>query len=124
MITKKYLLKKETNMRKIIRLTESDIRNMVRSSLKRILKEDVLGNDFNVNQDVDNSNDNEYNNYEFLKSQEDYRKEDEFRNFDWSTQGENLDPTQYDPIEENPEYYWPEDSELSDGQIERGNGNF
>ena len=119
MITKKYLLKKETNMRKIIRLTESDIRNMVRSSLKRILKEDVLGNDWNVNQDVENSNDNEYNNYEFLKSQEDYKKED------WSTQGEKLsDPSQYDPIEENPEYYWPEDSELSDGQIERGNGNF
>ena len=120
-------------MRKIIRLTESDIRNMVRSSLKRILKEDVLGNDFNVNQDVENSNDNEYNNYEFLKSQEDYKKEDEFRNNfkedefrnNWSTQGEKLsDPSQYDPIEENPEYYWPEDSELSDGQIERGNGNF
>jgi hypothetical protein len=120
-------------MKKIIRLTESELQNIVKSSVRRILKEDVLGNDWNVS-----DNESVYNNYEPFEDQERHEQEDEFRdNFDWGAQGEhNIDPTQYDdydqisgsenymnyedydPIEEDPESYMnyddhdPTDNEL------------
>ena len=105
-------------MKKIIRLTESELQNIVKSSVRRILKEDVLGDNWNVSDD-----ESIYNNYEPFEDQERYEQEAEFRdNFDWGAQGEhNIDPTQYDdydPIEEDPESYMdyehhdPTDNEL------------
>ena len=51
-------------MKKIIRLTESELQNIVKSSVRIILKEDVLGNDWNVS-----DNESVYNNYEPFENQ-------------------------------------------------------
>lgn len=85
-------------MKKIIRLTESDLHNIIERSVKRVLKEDVLGNDWRENDD------NVLNNYEPFEDQiERYDAETEFRNqHDWGTQGEEeFDPTFY----EDPDQY-------------------
>lgn len=106
-------------MKKIIRLTESDLHNIIAKSVKRILREDVLGNNFH---EADND---VLNNYEPFEDQiERDEAEDEFRNsqeyHDWLSIGEEpTDPTEYDS-----DYYrddvlgWNE--EPGDGQLERG----
>lgn len=85
-------------MKKIIRLTESDLHNIIERSVKRVLKEDVLGNDWRENDE------NVLNNYEPFEDQiERYDAETEFRNqHDWGAQGEEeFDPTFY----EDPDQY-------------------
>lgn len=82
-------------MKTVIRLTESDLNKIIRKSVNRILKEDVLGNNWHES-DNDMS---VYNNYEPFESQIDkYEAENEFRNqHDWGAQGEqDIDPTYYD----------------------------
>lgn len=99
-------------MKKIIRLTESDLHRIVKNSVQRILKEDnVLGNDFM--QDGGNEMDNNTsanNNYQSFKDQKDdlpFGLDDDFsplfkNEHDWGTQGEeNIDPTFY----EDPDWY-------------------
>ena len=107
-------------MKKIIRLTESDLHNIIKESVNRILREDVLGNDWHENDDNENS---VYNNYEPFESQiERYRAEDEFRNqHDWGAQGEEeIDPTFY----EDPDQYRDDviggNYDPSDGDLYRG----
>lgn len=102
-------------MKKIIRLTESDLHNIVKKSVNRILKEGVLGNDWRQNEnDV-------LNNYEPFEDQiERYKAEDEFRNqHDWGAQGdEDIDPTYYD--ESDDVLGWNDVDDLSDGDLYRG----
>ena len=50
----------------IIRITESDLHNIIVNTVKRVLKEDVLGNDWNAIDDNENFNVN--NNYEVFKN--------------------------------------------------------
>ena len=80
-------------MKKIIRLTESDLHRIIEKSVSKILREGVLGNDWRQNEnDV-------LNNYEPFEDQIDrYEAETEFRNqHDWGAQGEeDIDPTHYD----------------------------
>ena len=123
-------------MKKIIRLTESDLRNIISSSVKKILREDVLGDDFR-----ENSEDSILNNYEPFEDQvERYEAEDEFRNnYDWGAQGEEqIDPTHYDQHDdvlgwndddikeylEDPDWYRddvnPINDSPSDGDLYRG----
>lgn len=81
-------------MKKIIRLTESDLHKIIAKSVKRILKEDVLGNNFH-----EADNDNVLNNYEPFEGQfEDlpFDLNDDFSPLfknDASITGEPLDPT-------------------------------
>ena len=104
-------------MKKIIRLTESDLHRIIEKSVKRILKEDVLGNDWREN------NDDVLNNYEPFEDQiERYEAENEYRNqHDWGTQGEEeFDPTFY----EDPDQYRDDVMQIndspSDGDLYRG----
>ena len=62
-------------MKKIIRLTESDLHRIIEKSVSKILREGVLGNDWRQNEnDV-------LNNYEPFEDQIDrYEAETEFRN--------------------------------------------
>ena len=75
-------------MRKnIIRITESDLHNIIVNTVKRVLKEDVLGNDWNAIDDNENFNVN--NNYEVFKNQDEHN---------FSGQGEEgIDPTYQEP---------------------------
>ena len=109
-------------MKKIIRLTESDLHNIIAKSVKKILREDVLGNNWH---EVDNNK--VLNNYEAFEDEFDglpFGKDDDFspimKDHDWFSVGEEpTDPTEYDP-----DYYrddvlgWNE--EPGDGQLERG----
>ena len=74
-------------MKKIIRLTESELRNIVARSVKRIIREDVLGDNWHE------AEENEVmNNYEPFESQEDHN---------WGGVGdEEIDPTYYEPLNE------------------------
>lgn len=76
---------------KIIRLTEEDLGNMIKASLRGAVNEDVLGDNWHENDDSD-----VMNNYEPFEDQID-------SNHDWGVSGEsNIDPTNYDadePIE-------------------------
>lgn len=76
---------------KIIRLTEEDLGNMIKASLRSAVNEDVLGDNWHENEDSD-----VMNNYEPFEDQID-------SNHDWGVSGEsNIDPTNYDadePIE-------------------------
>ena len=79
---------------KIIRLTEEDLGNMIKASLRGAVNEDVLGDNWHEN---DYSDDTDVmNNYEPFEDQID-------SNHDWGVSGEsNIDPTNYDadePIE-------------------------
>lgn len=77
--------------RKIIRLTEADLHNIVKATVNRILKEDVLGDDWRENQE--NQEDSVMNNYEPFDTQIQMDKQDH----DWGTQGEEeFDPTYYE----------------------------
>lgn len=79
---------KKKGMRKIIRLTESELHNIVNNAVMRILKEDVLGNDWHENEE-----DAVMNNYEPFESQEDEIPYEH----DWGVKGEDeFDPTHYD----------------------------
>jgi len=81
-------------MKKIIRLTESELQNIVKASVKRILKEDVLGDNWNVSDDNEES---VYNNYEPFEDQE--------TDNDWGVQGEkNIDPTEYGDFDQIADY--------------------
>ena len=122
-------------MKKIIRLTESDLHRIIEKSVSKILREGVLGNDWRQNEnDV-------LNNYEPFEDQIDrYEAENEFRNqHDWSAQGEEgIDPTHYDQhsdvigwnddepegYEEDPDWYRddvnPINDSPSDGDLYRG----
>ena len=79
---------------KIIRLTEEDLGNMIKASLRSAVNEDVLGDNWHENDDTDDSD--VMNNYEPFEDQID-------SNHDWGVSGEsNIDPTNYDddePIE-------------------------
>lgn len=79
-------------MKQIIRLTESDLMEIIKGSVKRaLMTEDVLGNDWNVNDDV-------RNNYEaFDKPDAEYNDDDH----EWSMVGQD-DPTVYD----DDDYEW------------------
>ena len=114
-------------MKRIIRLTESDLHRIIRNSVSRILKEDILGNDWH--QGDDNS---VMNNYEPFEDQIDrYEAENGFRNqHDWGTKGEEqFDPTHYDQHSDvigwnndEPEGYEedPINDSPSDGDLYRG----
>ena len=81
-----FIIKK--GMKKIIRLTESELHNIVNNAVMRILKEDVLGNDWHENEE-----DAVMNNYEPFESQEDEIPYEH----DWGVKGEDeFDPTHYD----------------------------
>lgn len=87
-------------MKKIFRITESELKSIITESVKRVLREDVLGNNWHESDDV-------YNNYEPFEDQEHHEQENEDGfNSNWGVQGEeNIDPTQYDDydqIEETP----------------------
>lgn len=122
-------------MKKIIRLTESDLHRIIERSVSKILREDVLGNDWRQNED------DVLNNYEAFDDQiESYKAEDEFRNqHDWGAQGEEvIDPTYYDQhsdalgwnndepegYEEDPDLYRDDvtgwNGDISDGDLYRG----
>lgn len=77
-------------MKKIIRLTESELHNLVARSVKKILREDVLGDNWHEAQA--DQQDAVMNNYEPFESQEDHN---------WSGVGdEDIDPTYYEPHDE------------------------
>lgn len=122
-------------MKKIIRLTESDLHKIIEKSVRKILREGVLGNDWRQNED------DVLNNYEPFEDQIDrYEAENEFRNqHDWGAQGEeDIDPTHYDQhsdvigwnddepegYEEDPDWYRddvnPINDSPSDGDLYRG----
>lgn len=122
-------------MKKIIRLTESDLHRIIERSVSKILREDVLGNDWRQNED------DVLNNYEAFDDQiESYKAEDEFRNqHDWGAQGEEeIDPTYYgqhsdvlgwnddepEGYEEDPDLYRDDvtgwNGDISDGDLYRG----
>ena len=122
-------------MKKIIRLTESDLHRIIEKSVSKILREGVLGNDWRQDEnDV-------LNNYEPFEDQIDrYEAETEFRNqHDWGAKGEeDIDPTHYDQhsdvigwnddeaegYEEDPDWYRddvnPINDSPSDGDLYRG----
>lgn len=122
-------------MKKIIRLTESDLHRIIERSVSKILREGVLGNDWRQDEDE------VLNNYEPFEDQIDrYDAETEFRNkYDWGAQGEkDVDPTHYDQHsdvigwnddepeghEEDPDWYRddvnPINDSPSDGDLYRG----
>jgi hypothetical protein len=122
-------------MKKIIRLTESDLHRIIERSVSKILREGVLGNDWRQDED------DVLNNYEPFEDQIDrYEAETEFRNqHDWGAQGEeDIDPTHYDQhsdvigwnddepegYEEDPDWYRddvnPINDSPSDGDLYRG----
>lgn len=73
-------------MKKIIRLTEQDLHNIIKASVNRILREDVLGDDWREKEE--NQEDSVMNNYEPFESQEDHN---------WGGVGdEDIDPTYYE----------------------------
>ena len=73
-------------MKKVIRLTESELKNLVMNSVLKVLKEDVLGDHFTQVEGYDNTDVD--NNYEVFDNDEDH---------DFSTQGDtSFDPTYYE----------------------------
>lgn len=82
--------------KQILRLTESDLHNLIRKSVneilqmkkKNVIREDVLGDDWNVNPDEEEVN----NNYEPFNDQLDNEEESN----DFGITGEKqFDPTDY-----------------------------
>ena len=77
-------------MKRIIRLTESELRAIVKNSAYRIIQEDVLGNDWR-------ENDNVLNNYEPFEGEEHSTPFDGMVNdHDFGITGEPLDKTHTD----------------------------
>lgn len=92
-------------MKKIIRMTESDLRSLVARTVKRIIREDVLGNDWRENDEV-------MNNYEPFEGQHSTPFDGMSNEHDWSVKGEDGDPTHYDNYTddiENGHDDWPEE---------------
>ena len=74
-------------MKKVIRLTESELKTIIKNSVNRILREDVLGNDWR-------ENDNVLNNYEPFEGEEHSTPFDGMTNdHDFGITGEPLDKT-------------------------------
>jgi hypothetical protein len=94
-------------MKKIIRMTESDLHNLVARTVKRIIREDVLGNDWR-------ENDNVLNNYEAFDDQKTTPFNGMSNDHDWSVKGEDGDPTHYDNYSDDIENGddWPEERVL------------
>ena len=94
-------------MKKIIRMTESDLHNLVARTVKRIIREDVLGNDWRENDDV-------LNNYEAFEDQKTTPFNGMTNDHDWSVKGEDGDPTHYDNYSDDIENGddWPEERVL------------
>lgn len=90
---------KSENMKKIIRLTESELRQIVEKSVNRILREDVLGNDWRESDEV-------MNNYEPFDTQ--HTPFNGMSNeHDWGVKGEpeGGDPTHYDNFSDDIDDY-------------------
>lgn len=92
--------------KKILRLTESELKQIIENSVKRILKEDVLGNNFHEADEEDGNN--VRNNYEPFDEQNDelpFGEDDDNsplldNKFDWSVVGEEpFDPTEWNQDE-------------------------
>lgn len=100
-----FIWKEQQKMKKIIRLTESDLHNIISNSVKRILKEDVLGDNWHeTKNDV-------MNNYEPFESQ----KESYENEHDWGVEGEEpFDPTYYMTAEDAEDYINDPDEFRSD----------
>lgn len=100
--------------RAIIRLTEQDLHRMIRESVRKILREDVLGNDWREREEDENV----MNNYEPFEAQEDeLNAQKEFDDqYDWSTAGEEYDPTIYGDGD------YEDVQDLSDGDLYRNGG--
>ena len=94
-------------MKKIIRMTESDLRGLVARTVKRIIREDVLGNDWR-------ENDNVLNNYEAFDDQKTTPFNGMSNDHDWSVKDEDGDPTHYDNYSDDIENGddWPEERVL------------
>ena len=94
-------------MKKVIRMTESDLHNLVARTVKRIIREDVLGNDWR-------ENDNVLNNYEAFDDQKTTPFNGMSNDHDWSVKGEDGDPTHYDNYSDDIENGddWPEERVL------------
>ena len=115
-------------MKKIIRLTESELHGVIERAVKRVIKEDVLGDNWHeIQQDKEDS---VLNNYEPFEDQQEHN---------WGGVGdEDIDPTYYEehdePIgwnddeaegyEEDPDWYRndvnPINDSPSDGDLYRG----
>lgn len=105
-------------MKKIIRLTESELMDLVSRTARRIIREDVLGDNWHEAEE-----DSVLNNYEPFEDQMD---DDPFEGMeqgnqgehDWSGQGEeDIDPTYY----EDPDTYNHMDvHDPSDGDLYGG----
>lgn len=77
-------------MKKIIRLTESELKSIIENSVKRIIREDALGNDWHENDKV-------LNNYESFEGEEDSTPFDGMVNdHDFGITREPLDKTHND----------------------------
>jgi len=77
-------------MKKVIRLTESELKSIIKNSVNRILREDVLGNDWR-------ENDNVLNNYEPFEGEERSNPFDGMVNdHDFGITGEPIDQTHND----------------------------
>jgi len=104
-------------VKKIIRLTESDLHRIIKRSVSKILREGVLGNDWRQNED------DALNNYEPFEDQIDrYEAETEFRNQHSDALGWNDDEAE--GYEEDPDWHRDDVSgwngDISDGDLYRG----
>lgn len=85
-------------MKNIIRLTENDLHNVIINSVRKILKEDVLGNDWQANEE-----ENVLNNYQPFDDQIQAYEDEGINQHDWGIKGEEgLDPTLYDDTHREP----------------------
>lgn len=103
-------------MKKIIRLTESDLMRIIKSSVRRALNEDVLGNDWNANPETEDVR----NNYEPFEDQIggdlpfDLDGSD-YNDHDWGGVGEeDIDPSYYEDPDWDKNY---DDHNLSDNEL-------
>lgn len=108
-------------MKKIIRLTESELRSIIKRSVNKIIKEDILGNNFHEADedhfdgndlpfDLDGDYNSVMNNYEPFETQLD-------NEHDWGVEGEEqFDPTEYDP-EAYMDYGWGANYSPSDNDL-------
>jgi len=82
-------------MKKIIRLTESELKGIIENSVKRIIREDVLGNDWR-------ENDNVLNNYQPFEKEEEVTPFNGMTNdHDFGITGEPLDRTHNDNYQDD-----------------------
>jgi hypothetical protein len=86
-------------MKRIIRLTESDLHRIIKESVRRIIREDVLGNNWNAEDAFEDNSNDDFSNNNITSVSNNYEAfDDQTRDNDWSVSGEeNIDPTQYNP---------------------------